>query len=77
MSDTVRSIRASVEQYTDPYLRQTLLEAAALEHLRVTEREVGGTIELGIPVLGYVDQFRSDLAAHLAKAGHAGRCGSR
>ncbi len=72
MSDMVRSIRASVEQYTDPYLRQTLRESAALEHLRVTEREVGGTIELGIPVLGYVDQFRSDLAAHLAKAGHTG-----
>ncbi len=71
MSDKVRSIRASVEQYIDPYLRQTLLESAALEHVRVTEREVGGTIELGMPVAGYVDQFRTDLARHLEKAGHS------
>jgi ATP-binding protein involved in chromosome partitioning len=70
MSDTVRRIRASVEQYADPYLRQTLHEAGALEHLRVTEREVGGTIEMGIPVHGYVEQFRSALAAHLAASGH-------
>jgi len=72
MSDMVRRIRASVEQYSDPYLRQTLLDAGALEHLRVTEREVGGTIELGIPVRGYVDQFRSALTAHLTAAGHPG-----
>ncbi len=72
MSDTVRSIRASVEQYVDPYLRQSLLEGGALEQLRVTEREVGGIIELGIPVRGYVEQFRSALAAHLAASGHPG-----
>jgi ATP-binding protein involved in chromosome partitioning len=70
MSDTVRRIRASVEQYRDPYLRQTLQEAGALQHLRVTEREVSGSIELGLPVLGYVDQFRSALAAHLSASGH-------
>ena len=62
----------SVERYSDPYLRQTLLEAGALEQLRVTEREVGGTIELGIPVHGYADQFRSALAAHLLADGHPG-----
>jgi ATP-binding protein involved in chromosome partitioning len=69
MSDAVQRIRAAVEQYFDPYLRQNLLEAGALEHVRITEREVSGTIELGIPVHGYVDQFRSALAAHLASSG--------
>ena len=69
MSDAVQRIRAAVEQYREPYLQQTLLEAGALEQVRITEREVSGTIELGIPVHGYVDQFRSALAAHLASAG--------
>ena len=71
MVDKAQQIRAAVEQYTDPYLRQTLLEAEALRDLRVTDREVGGTIELGLPVGGYVDQFRSALAVHLAAAGLA------
>jgi ATP-binding protein involved in chromosome partitioning len=69
MSDAVRTLHAAVEQYPEPYLRQTLLEAGALGGLKLTEREVGGSIDLGIPVLGYVDQFRSALAAHLASAG--------
>ncbi len=72
MTDTVHTIRTAVEQYTDPYLDQTLLEAGALAHLRVSENEIGGTIELGIPVIGYVEQFRSALAAHLAAAGFPG-----
>jgi len=65
-------IRAAVEQYTDPYLGQTLLEAGAIAGLRVSETEIGGTVELGVPVGGYVDQFRSGLAAHLAAAGLPG-----
>src|SRR5579863_7114556 len=72
MSDAVQRIRAAVEQYIDPYLQQSLLEAGALEHAHITEREVSGTIELGIPVHGYVDQFRSALAAHLAASGVPG-----
>ncbi len=56
----------------EPYLQQTLLEAGALEQVRITEREVSGTIELGIPVHGYADQFRSALAAHLLAIGHPG-----
>jgi ATP-binding protein involved in chromosome partitioning len=72
MSDAVQRIRSAVEQYVDPYLRQSLREAGALEHLRVSEREVGGTIELGIPVRGYVDQFRSALTEHLIASGLPG-----
>jgi ATP-binding protein involved in chromosome partitioning len=72
MSAKAQKIRAAVEQYTDPYLAQTLLEAGALAGLRVSETEIGGTVELGVPVGGYVDQFRSALAAHLAAAGFPG-----
>ena len=69
MADTAARIRSAVEQYRDPFLQQTLLEAGALEGLQVSDREVGGTIKLGIPVGGYVDQFRSALTAHLTAAG--------
>ena len=61
-----------MEQYADPYLGQTLLEAGALAELRVGETEIGGTVELGVPVRGYVDQFRAALAAQLAAAGYPG-----
>ncbi len=69
MADAAHKIRTVVEQYTDPYLQQTLAEAAALADLKVSACEVAGTIELGIPVAGYVEQFRSALASHLARAG--------
>ncbi|MBS0387093.1 MAG: iron-sulfur cluster carrier protein ApbC [Proteobacteria bacterium] len=72
MPDMAARIRTAVEQYRDPYLQQTLLEAGALDGLEVSERRVGGTIRLGVPVGGYVDQFRSGLAAHLAAAGLSG-----
>ena len=72
MSDTVRTIRAAVEQYPRALFAPITARSRGSCRLRVTEREVGGTIELGIPILGYVDQFRSGLAAHLAAAGFPG-----
>jgi len=69
MVDPVQKIRAAVEQYRDPYLDQTLKEAGALAELRIGENALDGTVELGFPVGGYVDQFRSALAAHLGAAG--------
>jgi ATP-binding protein involved in chromosome partitioning len=80
MAEAAQKIRTAVEQYTDPYLQQTLSEAASLTDLRVSEREVAGTIGLGIPVGGYAEQFRSGLAAHLAANGFPGcavRCDLR
>ena len=71
-SDAVPLVHAAVARYCDPYLQQTLAEAKALQHLRVTETEVSGTIELGLPVLGYLDQFRSSLGSHLTAAGYPG-----
>jgi ATP-binding protein involved in chromosome partitioning len=72
MADQARQIRTAVERFSDPYLRQTLAEAEALRDLQVTDGEVSGSIELGIPVGGYAPQFRSALAAHLAAAGLPG-----
>jgi ATP-binding protein involved in chromosome partitioning len=72
MVDPVQKIRATIEQYTDPYLGQTLSEAGALAGLRVGENEIDGTVELGFPVGGYADQFRSALADHLRAAGFPG-----
>ena len=69
MVELVQKIRAAVEQYRDPYLDQTLEEAGAIADLRIGAREINGTVELGFPVGGYVDQFRSELAAHLRAAG--------
>jgi len=72
MTAKAQKIRAAVEHYTDPYLGQTLLEAGGLAELRVSETEISGTVELGVPVGGYVDQFRLGLAAHLAATGFPG-----
>jgi ATP-binding protein involved in chromosome partitioning len=69
MAEPAVQIRTIVEQYRDPFLQQTLLEAGALDELAVTAHEVGGTIKLGIPVGGYAEAFRAGLAAHLAAAG--------
>ncbi len=72
MAETAQQVRSALEQYTDPYLRQTLAEAGALRELQVSGREVRAEIELGIPVGGYEEQFRSALSAHLASAGLKG-----
>ena len=72
MAATVQQIRAALEQYTDPYLRQSLQQAGALRELELNGRTVVAVVELGIPVGGYEAQFRSELAAHLAAAGLQG-----
>ncbi len=72
MAATVQQIRAALEQYTDPYLRQTLQQAGAVRELQLNGRNVVAVLDLGIPVSGYEAQFRSALAAHLAAAGFLG-----
>ena len=69
MADPNALVRTALEQYTDPYLQQTLLEAGAVRDLKVSGHDVTATIELGIPVGDYHDQFRAALGAHLAAAG--------
>ena len=72
MVDQHRDLRSAVERYTDPYLQQTLLAAEALKSAHISAGEIGGTIELGLPVGGYADEFRAGLAAHLAAEGFGG-----
>jgi ATP-binding protein involved in chromosome partitioning len=72
MNQSADSIRAAVEQYTDPYLGQTLGEAGALKGLQLRGANLELEIVLGYPVGGYAEQFRLALAAHLATAGLTG-----
>ncbi|HLQ14155.1 MAG TPA: iron-sulfur cluster carrier protein ApbC [Steroidobacteraceae bacterium] len=69
MAETVQQVRSALEQFPEPYLRQTLQEAGALREVRLSGREIIAEVELGFPVGGYEAQFRSALAAHLADAG--------
>src|SRR5258706_2181987 len=72
MAETVQQIRSALEQYPEPYLRQTLQEAGALRDVRLKGREIVAEVELGFPVGGYEAQFRAALAAHLADSGLKG-----
>jgi ATP-binding protein involved in chromosome partitioning len=72
MADTVQQIRSALEQYTDPYLRQTLQQAGALRDVLLRGQKVTVEVELGIPVGGYEEQFRTALAAHLVASGLKG-----
>src|SRR5258707_15253365 len=72
MAETVQQIRSALEQYPEPYLRQTLQEAGALRDVRLKGREIVAEVELGFPVGGYEAQFPAALAAHLADSGLKG-----
>jgi len=72
MAETVQQIRSALEQYPEPYLRQTLQEAGALRDVRLKGREIVAEVELGFPIGGYEAQFRAALAAHLADSGLKG-----
>src|SRR4051812_35919266 len=61
--------RALVEEYPDPFLRQTLGSAQAVD---VAEQKGDGghvRVSLGFPVGGYEDEFARGLKAHLAARG--------
>jgi ATP-binding protein involved in chromosome partitioning len=62
-------VRTVLEQYLDPYLGQSLGEVGAVREVRVEGRSIIATVQLGIPTLGYEEQFRLALAQHLAAHG--------
>jgi ATP-binding protein involved in chromosome partitioning len=64
-------IRSVLEQYIDPYLRQSLAEAGALRELAIDKQGIVATVVLGIPIVGYEEQFRLALLAQLAAHGYA------
>ena len=61
--------RALVEEYPDPFLRQTLGGAQAVEMAELKGDRGHVRVVLGFPVGGYEDEFARGLSAHLAARG--------
>src|SRR6188472_2407973 len=61
--------RALVEEYPDPFLRQTLGSAQAVESAELKGDRGHVRVALGFPVGGYEDEFTRGLSAHLASRG--------
>jgi ATP-binding protein involved in chromosome partitioning len=61
--------RALVEEYPDPYLRQTLGEAQAVQSAELKGERAHVRVQLGFPVGGYHDEFSKGLQAHLSSRG--------
>jgi ATP-binding protein involved in chromosome partitioning len=61
--------RALVEDYSDPYLGQTLGDARAVESAELKGDRAHVRVVLGIPVGDYQDEFARALRAHIAAGG--------
>ncbi|HUQ10388.1 MAG TPA: iron-sulfur cluster carrier protein ApbC [Steroidobacteraceae bacterium] len=61
--------RALLEEYPDPYLRQTLGQAQAVDVAEVKGDRAHVRVRLGFPVGGYHDEFTRDLLAHVSSRG--------
>jgi ATP-binding protein involved in chromosome partitioning len=66
---TSAEFRALVEKYEDPYLDQSLGDARAVESAELKGERAHVRVALGIPVGGYLDEFRRGLRAFLESAG--------
>jgi ATP-binding protein involved in chromosome partitioning len=60
--------RALVEKYSDPYLKQTLGNAQAIESAEIRDDGALISIVLGFPIGGYEDEFAVGLRGYLAAA---------
>jgi ATP-binding protein involved in chromosome partitioning len=69
MAISEASVRAALEKFVDPYLRQTLQQAHALRAVELDSDRVLAKIELGFPTIGYTHTLQSALQRHLAAAG--------
>ena len=69
MATTEASVRAALEDFVEPYLRQTLGQAGAVRGLEMNERGAIAKIELGFPTVGYAHSLQSALQQHLAASG--------
>ena len=69
MAISEASVRAAVENFVDPYLRQTLEQAHAVRAVELNAGRVLAKIELGFPTIGYTHTLQSALQRHLAAAG--------
>jgi ATP-binding protein involved in chromosome partitioning len=66
---TSAEFRALVEEYPDPYLRQTLGTAQAVEMAELKGDQGHVRVALGFPVGGYRDEFSRELLTHLTAGG--------
>jgi ATP-binding protein involved in chromosome partitioning len=69
MSTTEASVRAALETFVDPYLRQSLGEAGALQGVELQGSHARAKVELGFPTVGYAHSLQAALQQHLAAAG--------
>ena len=65
--------RSLVEEYPDPYLRQTLGQAQAVDVAEMNGDRAHVRVQLGFPVGGYQDEFTRGLLGHLAARGGPSR----
>jgi ATP-binding protein involved in chromosome partitioning len=68
---TVDSVRAALEAYSDPYLAETLGRAQAIGEVRASGGGYTARVTLGFPVGGYQEELTSALRGQLAAAGIA------
>jgi ATP-binding protein involved in chromosome partitioning len=66
---SVAEFRALVELYPDPYLRQTLGQALAVDVADVKGDRAHVRVQLGFPVGGYHEEFTRGLLDHLSSRG--------
>lgn len=69
MAITEASVRAAIDSFVEPYLRQTLAQAGAVRAVTVTPEALLVRLELGFPVVGYTHTLQSQLQAHLEAQG--------
>ena len=69
MAVSEERVRAAVGGYVEPYLQQTLAQAAAVRAIRVQDEQIFVGIELGFPTVGYAHALQTALRQHLESAG--------
>lgn len=67
MSDTLSrtQVETAIQDYTDPYLEQSLLEAKAIKDIQVEAGQVKVKVELGFPARGYQQRLREALVSRI------------
>jgi ATP-binding protein involved in chromosome partitioning len=69
MAISEAKLRAALDSFVDPYLRQTLEQAHAVRSVALDADRALVKIELGFPTIGYTHALQSALQRHLAAAG--------
>ncbi|HZT00956.1 MAG TPA: iron-sulfur cluster carrier protein ApbC [Steroidobacteraceae bacterium] len=65
----LHAVRTALEAYVDPYLNESLGQAAAVRELAAHGGGYRARIALGYPIGGYQEELTAALQAHLAAAG--------